>query len=296
LVQALTPYDAKLVTYIIQNAISTGFKVKDTNGRIGHLEAKKGVFAFAVQDRETMQDKYIPPPVETPVALAVVAPETAPAVAPAAAIDISTYDWPEFARGFSDEVKTWYYVDHVLTPESRLAHMLNLDWDALPEYAKPLKVPGADLIVLGSGQIYRRGKEAITPIGPEEDAYRAWVAALNNRYISTRDAYFATMKGNAIVFNVDEKSIPLKRAQRSKNIGGRACTSYDENILRAFVEWFGDAFPKSVTQKKQRCVYIDLLIRRAILDKKPGIVWWTPEEWSVLNEDANRKELLKRLK
>jgi hypothetical protein len=295
LVQALTPYDAKLVTYIVQNAISTGFKLKDTHGRIGHLETKKGVFAFAVRDRETMQDRYTPPPAETPVPLAVVAVEKPPAVAPAA-IDISTYEWPEFARGFSDEVKTWYYVDRVLTPESRFAHMLNLDWDALPDYAKSLKVPGADLIVLGSGQIYTRGREAITPIGAEEDAYRAWLTALKDRYISTRDAYFATMKGDAILFNVDEKSIPLKKAQRSKNIGGRACTSYDEKILGEFVKWFGDAFPGSVKQKKQRCMYIDLLIRKAILEKKQGIVWWTPEEWSVLNEDANRKELLKRLK
>jgi hypothetical protein len=34
----------------------------------------------------------------------------------------------------------------------------------------------------------------------------------------------------------------------------------------------------------------------SILDKKDGLVWWTPEEWSILSEDSNRRDLLKKLK
>jgi hypothetical protein len=41
---------------------------------------------------------------------------------------------------------------------------------------------------------------------------------------------------------------------------------------------------------------LNLLIRKAVLEKKEGIVWWTPEEWSILSEDQHRKELIKKLK
>jgi hypothetical protein len=39
-----------------------------------------------------------------------------------------------------------------------------------------------------------------------------------------------------------------------------------------------------------------LLIRHAILRNKKGIDWWTPEEWAILHEDENRKDLVKRIK
>ena len=104
------------------------------------------------------------------------------------------------------------------------------------------------------------------------------------------------MKDKKILFNVDEKSTELKPAERVKNIGGRNCTSFSLDSLGVFVEWLGSEFPASVKVKPDRCMYLDLLIRQAVLDKKDGIVWWTPEEWSVMNEEKNRKDLLKRLK
>ena len=44
------------------------------------------------------------------------------------------------------------------------------------------------------------------------------------------------------------------------------------------------------------CSYLQLVIRKTILDKKEGIVWYTPEEYEILTEDSNRKDLLLRLK
>jgi hypothetical protein len=105
------------------------------------------------------------------------------------------------------------------------------------------------------------------------------------------------MEGKTILFNLDEKSKDeLKRAERTKNIGGRKCTNFDLTVLRLFAKWLGSEFPASVKVKPDRCMYLDLLIRQVVLDKRDGIVWWTPEEWSVMNEDQHRKDLLKRLK
>jgi hypothetical protein len=152
--------------------------------------------------------------------------------------------------------------------------------------------------VLGSKKIYSiQSRQEIEPIGAELTAYKAWVEALKTRYVAEKNKYFATMEKKTLLLNLDETSKDtLKRAERSKNIGGRNCANFYLTVLRLFVQWFGSEFPASVKVKPDRCMYLDLLIRQAILDKKDGIVWWTPEEWSVMNEDENRKDLLKRLK
>jgi hypothetical protein len=41
---------------------------------------------------------------------------------------------------------------------------------------------------------------------------------------------------------------------------------------------------------------LDLLIKEAVLSKKQGIFWVTPEELEIFNEPDNRSDLLKRLK
>jgi hypothetical protein len=38
------------------------------------------------------------------------------------------------------------------------------------------------------------------------------------------------------------------------------------------------------------------MARKAILEKKEGLVWWTPEEWSILNEESVRNQIRKSLK
>ena len=105
------------------------------------------------------------------------------------------------------------------------------------------------------------------------------------------------MKEGSILFNLDDKADSLKTANRSKNIGGRSCTSYPESLLNKFSEWLGGRpFSELVKTKLQRCQYISLMIRDAIIKQKTGIVWWTPEEWLFFSEETNRKDLLSRIK
>lgn len=311
----LKNYDTTLVKYILQNAISMGFKLKDKNGRIGRLEAKNGVFMFSKGPHDTLVERLmdIPNGEDAPLQKQIAEEEDTVVEAPVVKEEtvakprlsdlVSKYDWPEFARTFSDEVLNWYYVDHVMSKKEKITHIidvLNESFDDAPVYAAPLLVYNDDddsyFYVLGSGEFYNSEYEDFVPIGEQKDTYDAWVERLKEKYLGARDRYFATLKEKVIVFNVDEKNLPIQRAKRSKNIGGLACTSYREPYLDAFVEWLGEKFPRSVSKKPQRCMYLDLLIRKCILDKKDGLVWWTPEEWSILSEDSNRRDLLKKLK
>ncbi len=305
---ALKPLDDALVKYLVQNAIQSGFKLRDGHKRIGYLETKKGVFAFRRGTNDTLMDRVLDTPSEKSVSLEERAEPVAPVVAeapkpiqPALPLDTSKYTWPAYASEFPTDVKTWYYVDHELKGDARIAHFLGLNWNNPPVYAAPLKFQAGDktFAVLGSGQIYDVATKTNigVPIGAEADAYKAWVNALKDAFVASKDQYFGTMIGDTLGFNLDDKSKDvLKRAERSKNIGGRKCMNYDATIVKLFSQWLGSEFPKTVKVKEDRCGYVDMLIRRGILEGKDGLKWWTPEQWEVMNEDDTRKDLLKRLK
>ena len=105
------------------------------------------------------------------------------------------------------------------------------------------------------------------------------------------------MKDGGIIFNVDEKRPDIARAARAKNIGGRQCTTYQAELLDKFSEWLvGSGFPAEIKTKKDRCLFLDLLIREAVLTGKDGIFWVTPEEYAIFSEDEHRSYLLKNLK
>jgi hypothetical protein len=305
-VAQLSPLDDKLVKYLIQNAIKTGFQLKDGHGRIGYLETKKGMFAFRRGTNDTLMDRVLGTPVEKSVSLEereeVVVPAEAPKpIQSSAALDMSKYTWPAYATDFPADVKTWYYVDHALKEDARIAHFLGLNWNNPPVYAAPLKFQVGDktFAVLGSGKIYDVATKTNigVPIGAEADAYKAWVKTLKDAFVASKDQYFGTMIGDTLGFNLDDKSKDvLKRAERSKNIGGRKCMNYDASIVKLFSQWLGSDFPKSVKVKEDRCGYVDMLIRRSVLEGRDGLKWWTPEQWEILSEEDTRKDLLKRLK
>jgi hypothetical protein len=68
-------------------------------------------------------------------------------------------------------------------------------------------------------------------------------------------------------------------------------------ILSPFAKWLsGEDFPEAIKVKDERCLYLDLLFRRAVLSQKEGLLWITPQVHEIFLEDANSKDLLKRLK
>jgi hypothetical protein len=284
-------YEPELVSYILQNVVESNVVMKDMYGRSGHLEVKKGIISFSIRENETMQDKTLPDETQKAIPLEQqeVEIEETSTTEP---IDIyqkmKDYTWPAYTTSFSEDVKEWYYVDNILSHAEKVQHILATNWEKPPIYAKPLKTP--NLVIFAPDEIYNLKGEKITPIGTEKNEYEAWKTALKEKFIRQRDAFFGAMKGKKLVFNVDEKAIPVKKVERSKGIGGRTCSVYPPVILDSFVEWLDSSFPTEAKNRETKCVYLDMMIRTAILDEKEGVVWYTPEEWTVLDE---MKKMLK---
>lgn len=305
--ESMKQYTPSVLSYTLQTAIDSGFKLKDKHGRIGHLQAKENVFAFAVGDTDTLLDRLLQEDKGSTVPLRVheaEEPKTEPTVQPISNLSAQreAHDFPPFIRErFSPEVLDWYIADNVLTEKEKLQHFFTLNWSDPPIYARPLiteTTDGKKLYILGSKQIYNDAKEKITPIGTEEDAYRAWVKAAKDRFVSKKFDLSGSMNDDKmIVFNLDEKATSIKRAERSKTFKGRACTSYKETTLDLFSQWLtGSPFPTQVKSKKDRCMFLDMLFREALITGKEGLIWVTPEEMAIFSEDEHRADLLKRLK
>jgi len=126
--------------------------------------------------------------------------------------------------------------------------------------------------------------------------YVQWVIEKKNKFVGYK-GYFAFSEKKVLKFNLDPDSKELKRVERIKVIAGRACTNFTDSVLNQFVEWLdGSGFPSETNTKPKRCQYVSLIIREAVLKNKEGIIWWTPEEWSIFMEDSNKKDLLSKLK
>lgn len=306
---SLAQYTPDTLSYILQTAIESGFKVKDRNGRVGHLESKGDMIAFAVGDHDTLLDRILkqekPQTVEIPEMITRETSTTEVEEQEPEEVNIDakreSLDIPNFIKSkFSKEVLNWYTIDTVLTGDEKIRHILSINWESPPPYAAPLftTLPdGKRLYILGDKKIYNDSKQKITPIGEEQNAYKEWLKNAKDKFVSRKADLFASIKDQSIVFNLDEKSTEIKRAPRSKNIGGRACTSYKEDVLNAFSNWLnGEPFPEQIKTKKDRCLYLDLLVRQSIVSGKQGLMWITPEEFEIFSADENRPELLKRLK
>jgi hypothetical protein len=176
-----------------------------------------------------------------------------------------------------------------------------LDWSEPPIYAAPLLARDDDeeveLYILGLNKVYDEKHELITPTGGLKDLYNVWLEKAKDRYIENKDSIFASVKNQVLIFNIDEKASEIKKADRSKNIGGRTCGVYKVDLLNKFSEWLvEDEFPPEVKTKDNRCLYLDLLVREVIIDEKEGIFWITPEEYEILNQPDNNADIRKRMK
>jgi hypothetical protein len=300
-------YTEGVLDYILQNAIETGFQLKDKRGRVGHLEAKDGVFAFGVGKDDTMLERTTYEPeislVELPLYKTPKIEEVQqkPAIS-SLSVKTEEYKFPDFIKQrFTVDILEWYYIDNILSDTDRIDMMLSLDWSNPPIFAKPLlitKDDGDQMYVLGTKKIYNQQKELIEGLaGSDRDSYNKWINNAKDEFISKKNDLFASMKDGTLVFNLDEKASEIKKASRSKTIGGRTCTTYKETTLNMFSEWLvGEPFPEKVKTKVDRCMFLGLLVREAIKNKKEGIFWITPEEFNIFSEDEHRPDLLKKLK
>ena len=309
LLAVMKKYDKNLVKYILQNAIAMGFKLKDSNGRIGHLESRKGLLAFAIGPNDTMMDRLLPNMEDQEADLPEIQVEAAAEpVKEIINVDklVSDYKWPEYAKTFPKEVLQWYFVDHIMSTKDRTTHIIDVLNESLyeaPLYASPLVVEISDdeYFYVIDNKFYNNEYEQFEPIGDQKDAYEAWTKQRKQKFIDSRDSYFVAMERNDekqtrnIVMNVDHTDLPLKRAKPTKTLSGRMCTTYKAEFIQRFIELLGQTEPPGL-QKEPRCMFLALVARKAILEGREGLVWWTPEEWEMLNGTKNSDEIRKALK
>jgi len=283
----LKGYSPDVVLYLIQNAIETPLKLKD-----GYLESKGDFIAYATGTNQTMLERILKLQEPEDVNITSVFEDIEEGVQ-VPVLDSRRGELPEYIRNaFTQDLQDWYIVDAILKPAEKIAYLLTTNWSQ--PFSAPLKA--GEVYVLGLRRVYDEHLKPITPIGEQLDMYNEWKHTLEEKFIQRKTDIFASMKEDKLIFNLNPKADEVEVVGRSKTIGGQACTSFKEETLNNFAKWLsGEGFPPEATGKKDRCLWLNFLVRQAIKTGKQGIYWITPEEFSVLNEKGN-KELREKLR
>lgn len=301
---SLKQYSKVVLDYLIQNAIESQFKMKGRDGRVGKLESNNNIISLTFEENDTLVEKLLQTDKGTVVELPTIQLTEEKEEITDINVDAKreAFAWPKYVLDeFDDNILNWYVVDQVLTPDERLSHFLNLDWSDPPMYAENLRIElknGKHLYIMGANKIYDDEKRPTIPIGEEEDAYKAWLKQRISEFVEKKGILFATMKDGRLAFNLDDtqSKTEVQAIQRSKVIPGKACTSYQDTYLDLLVKWLsGKDFPEDARKAKgTRCMYLDLLIRRAVLQKREDLFWIPPQLYEIFQ--AYSKDIRNLLK
>jgi hypothetical protein len=284
-----------VVLYNLQQAISSGFRFKDSFGRPAILESRGELYALAPlgTPNETVVERTTQPPARGNVDLPEVKKEDR--VLTEVAPDLLDTKRKEFkfpadaSTRFSEEILNGYIFDHEFTDAEKRAY-LKTHPDSLP-FASRLYVEGTDYIVLGKDTY----EPPEPPIGDDLSAYKAWNTALLNKFIENKDMLFASLKNNKLTISkmTVEGDVPKrKREKGSKKFEPIVCDTGENstsvmNVFAKYIDKNGIGLPqinnKNMTGP-QRCVYIELMCR-----EEHSCVWVTPEELSVLYDGKSAK-------
>ena len=300
LVNALRPYTQEVVLYNIQQAITSGFRFKDTFGRPSVLESRGDLYALAPLGtaNDTIVERTTQPPARGSVDLPDIVKKDEPVADVASDIlDVkrAAFSFPaDAASRFSEEVLNGYIFDHELTDAEKRG-LLRSGAPGLP-FASRLAVEGTDYFVLGKDTF----DPPEPPIGEDLSAYKAWNAALLTEFIAAKDELFASLKNGKLTISkmTVEGDVPKrKREKGSKKFEPVVCdtgenTTATMNVFAKYIDKNGVGLPMLQAPGKaakamtgpQRCVYIELLCREQTKCK-----WITPEELAVLYDGKAAK-------
>jgi hypothetical protein len=302
LLTALRPYTKDVVLFNVQQAVSSGYRFKDSFGRPSILESKGDLYALAPIGvaNSTMIERISQPPVRSRVDLPRPEPKEAPAPADLAPDLLDTkreaFKFPADAKTrFSQEVLNGFIFDHEFTEGEKRAYLRTRPM-TLP-FAKRLYVEGSDYIVLGKDTY----EPPEMPVGEDLTAVKAWNAALLTSFIDSKDTLFASLKNGKLTISkmtVDGDRVTRKLDKSGKKFEPIICDTGENNTATM------NAFAKSIDTKRvglpkvvpapgkppkemagpSRCLYIELLAR-----EEHNCMWITPEELSVLYDGKAAK-------
>jgi hypothetical protein len=292
-----------VVSYIVDNAIHTHLKMKDSAGRTGTLENRKGLYAFSpnglgsgtMVERSMRDDAPLRASVDIPEEETKKAEkeekvekeekeeketetkEEEEEMAPTA------FTFPFDTRLFSKEILDAYVREQVA--------------EESPHDDPRLVIPGLNYVVHGADKIYNPAeKKYVTPVGGEADALDTWARQVVDHLAhEIRD-------NNKIMVTVSEKKTlkiaafeadgtdNIRRVVRDKTVAPVECTSATGPMMNAFVKAVsGHEFPPDVKTKDTKCPYMSLVARMPS-DK---LVWVLPEVWSFIGGTKKYSNMLR---
>lgn len=221
IVSKLKPFDEVLIRYILQDAVSSGFKIRDSNKRVGTIQSRDGILAFAIGKNDTMVDRMIDTKLENTKleSLKAPVPKMIPRVEEEEEEEEEREDISKLAEEYyrtikpdskdaayvdelrsNKELREWVYVDRVMTNNQRFKLFHSLNWedeDGLPIYAKPLRIEltdGTFGFVFGAGAVYKPGEFDPRKTDPDMEKYETtWLNKLLKDFDSKR-------KSNTYIF------------------------------------------------------------------------------------------------
>jgi len=278
-------FDPNVVSYIVDNAIHTHLKMKDSAGRTGTLENRKGLYAFSPNDsangtiveRSVKDDASlrvnvdIPPADDEHIEETVKEPE------------VPSFTFPFDTRMFSKEILDAYVREQVA--------------EESPHDDPRLVIPGLNYVVHGVEKIYDpKEKTYVTPVGAEADALDTWARQVVDQLaheIRDNDKIMVTVgerKTLKIAAFEPEGTDNIRRVVRDKTVAPVECTSATGPMMNAFVKAIsGEDFPADVRTKDTKCPYMSLVARMPS-DK---LVWVPPEIWSFIGGTKKYSNMLR---
>lgn len=293
LLAAMRPYTEEVVVYNLQQAISSGFRFKDSFGRASVLESKGDLYALSPIGvvSATMVDRTTQPPPKGRTELPTVEKPEEPTEVAADILETrrTSFKWPaDAATRFSEEVLNGYIFDHEFTDGEKRAYLKTRP-KGLP-FAERLYVPDSDYIVLG----HNKFEPAEEPVGEDRTKLNAWNAALLARFIENKDKVFASVNASG-KFTISKMSVTGEEVQRkleknAKKYEPVTCGTGDNDkttvlAFLKFVDKNGKGAPGKFKNAGEQCTYAELMAR-----EEHNCMWITPEELSALYDNPEHKK------
>lgn len=291
-------YAPEVVQYLLEDAVHTHLKLKDTHGRIGVLENREGVYTFTPEiPNPTMLERSVKIPTlqraNIPVPEEEKEDEDDEEEKEEAEDEEITYVFPFDTSAFTPEVLEWFVVDQKVPPAQKVKMLQRLDRSSsdLPLWAQGMFVPGIDFLAISPREIYDSENNLVEPVGAEKDAVKLWTSVHIDRLveeIKTNNKIVCTLEDQTLKFAAFEVvDGHVSRIKRTKTITPKACSFFVQTALSAMVkDCTGKDFPPGVKTKELQCIYLSLAVRSAFLAKSPYVVWVPPEVWSFLTPES----------
>jgi superfamily II DNA or RNA helicase len=314
LLMALKGYERDVIIFLLQNAIRTGFKFKDSFGRtsllqsrgdlytLGPVGVENGTIIERVTSAPTQKDAAIEPieskqedTAEVPDLAALVQALDIQEPIPAGANpkeERKNQELRQAVRVFTEQIKVDFaavlpgYMFDRLSREQKIAYLrspVSKDF----AFGDRLRVPGTEILVLGRDEY-----NPPDPVGEDRTAVTAWVTALEQRYAADNDKMIGTIKdGKFSIGKFEEKDGVFRRIHGTKRdvpiVCGTGSNSSTEVVKLAKYTDIRKRgipdMPKKITWT--RCDIMELLAR-----EQNNIAWYTPEEIDVLTKPKTKSK------